>query len=399
MKKIIIIKFLVCVTLLTVRAQSFDELAKTPPMGWNSWNKFGCEVSETLIKEMADAMVSSGMRDVGYRYIVIDDCWQVDRDSNGNIIADPERFPSGIKVLADYIHKLGLKFGIYSCAGSKTCQRRPGSRGYQFQDARQYASWGVDYLKYDWCYDEGQNAKAAFKTMSDALKACGRPIVFSICEWGRNKPWEWGKGIGHLWRTTPDIRNIYKGKINWGGLGIVDIIDRQEDLWKYAGPGHWNDPDMLEVGNEGLTWDENVTHFSMWAMLAAPLMAGNDLRNMSADIKTILTNREVIAVNQDHLGKQAIRWLDLGDKEVWVKFLKNNQLAVCFMNRSDFPWKERYNWKRLNIYHDGKAIKFKNMFYSIRDLWKHKDLKTTKKPLELNIPSHGVLMVRLVPIK
>ncbi|MEA3479132.1 MAG: glycoside hydrolase family 27 protein [Bacteroidota bacterium] len=399
MKKILIIKFIVCLTLLTVSAQSFDELAKTPPMGWNSWNKFGCDVSETLIKEMADAMVSSSMRDAGYQYIVIDDCWQIDRDSSGYIIADPERFPSGIKALADYIHKLGLKFGIYSCAGSKTCQGRPGSRGHQFQDAMQYAAWGVDYLKYDWCHNEGQNAKAAYKTMSDALKTCGRPIVFSICEWGRDKPWEWGKGIGHLWRTTPDIRNMYQGKVNWGGLGIVDIIDRQADLWKYAGPGHWNDPDMLEVGNKGLTRDENVTHFSMWAMLAAPLMAGNDLRNMSADVKKILTNKEVIAINQDPLGKQAIRWLDMGNKEVWVKFLKNDELAICFMNRSDFPWKENYNWERLNIYHGGKVIKFKKMLYTIRDLWKHKGLKTTQKFLELNIPSHGVLMVKLTPVK
>lgn len=231
--------------------------------------------------------------------------------------------------------------------------------------------------------------------MSDALKTCGRPIVFSICEWGENKPWEWGKGIGHLWRTTPDIRNIYQAEVNWGGLGIVNIIDRQADLWSYAGPGHWNDPDMLEVGNEGLTWDENVTHFSMWAMLAAPLMAGNDLRNMDKDVKKILTNKEVIAINQDPLGMQAIRFLDMGDREVWVKFLNNDEPAVCFLNRSDFPWKENYNWGRLNIYHRGKAIRFNKKEYTIRDLWAHKSLKTTKKPLELNIPSRGILLVRL----
>lgn len=387
--------FLAC---LGTADESFDHLAKTPPMGWNSWNKFGCDVSEKLIMEMAEAMVSSGMRDAGYQYIVIDDCWQTARDDEGNIIPDPERFPSGMKALADHVHKLGLKFGIYSCAGSKTCQGRPGSRGYQFQDARQYAAWGVDYLKYDWCYNEGQNAKAAYKTMSDALKACGRPIVFSICEWGRNKPWEWGKGIGHLWRTTPDIRNIFQGKVNWGGLGIVNIIDRQADLWKYAGPGHWNDPDMLEVGNEGLTYDENVTHFSMWSMLAAPLMAGNDLRNMSKEVKKILTNKEVIAINQDPLGNQAIRFLDMGEKEVWVKFLNNDELAVCFLNRSDFSWKEDYNWGRLNIYHKGKAIRFKKEEYRIRDLWQHKNLKTTGIPLKLNIPCHGVLLVKLTPI-
>jgi len=380
-------------------AYSFEDLAKTPPMGWNSWNEFGCDVSEKLIMEMADAMVKSGMRDAGYLYIVIDDCWQVGRDKNGNILPDAERFPSGMKALADYIHNLGLKFGIYSCAGSKTCEGRPGSRGYQFQDARQYARWGVDYLKYDWCNNEGQQAKAAFKTMSDALKVCGRPIVFSICEWGTNKPWKWGKGIGHLWRTTSDIRNIYEGTVNWGGLGIVNIIDKQADLWSYAGPGHWNDPDMLEVGNEGLTYSENVTHFSMWAMLAAPLMAGNDLRNMNKEVKQILTNLEVIAVNQDPQGKQAVKFLDMGDREVWVKFLKDGELALCFMNRSPFPWKEKYNWGRLNIYHHGNAVRFKKQIYRIRDLWKHKSLNTTAKPLLLNVLPHGVLMVRLTPEK
>jgi len=379
-------------------AQTFEDLAKTPPMGWNSWNKFGCDVSETLIKDMADAMVESGMKEAGYEYIVIDDCWQVDRDSLGNILADPVRFPNGIKKLADYIHSRGLKFGIYSCAGSKTCQNRPGSRGYQFQDARTYASWGVDYLKYDWCNNEGQDPKAAYKTMSDALKVCGRPIVFSICEWGQSKPWEWAKGIGHLWRTTPDIRNIYKGKLNWGGLGIVDIIDKQADLFSYAGPGHWNDPDMLEVGNAGLTYDENITHFSMWAMLSAPLMAGNDLRNMPKDVKEILTNKEVIAIDQDKLGKQAFKFLDMGDKEIWVKFLENEELAVCFLNRSEFTWKEDYNWARLNIYHDRKAIRFGRQGYEFYNVWNKKHTGTTNNILDFQIPTHGVLMLRLKPI-
>ena len=377
----------------------FNSLAQTPPMGWNSWNKFSCNVSAKLIMEMADAMINSGMADAGYEYVVIDDCWQVARDSAGNIIPDPERFPNGMKEVADYIHSRGLKFGIYSCAGSKTCQARPGSRGYQFQDARTYASWGVDYLKYDWCYNEGQDAKAAYKTMSDALKACGRPIVFSICEWGESEPWNWGKGIGHLWRTTADIRNIYQAKINWGGLGILDIIDKQVELHKYAGPGHWNDPDMLEVGNPGLTYDENVTHFSMWAMLAAPLMAGNDLRNMPDDVKEILTNEEVIAVNQDKMGKQAIKFLDMGEKEVWVKFMENEELAICFMNRTDFEWNEAYAWDRLNIYTDMPAVRFGKNEYSIRDLWKHTEIGTTQKPTQLNIPPHGVLMVRLKPAK
>jgi len=397
MKKTVILNFFLLLPLLVLSAQTFEELAPTPPMGWNSWNKFGCDVSEALIMEMADAMVESGMKDAGYEYIVIDDCWQIGRDSAGNILADMERFPNGMKYLADYVHSRGLKFGLYSCAGSMTCQGRPGSRGYQFQDARQYAAWGVDYLKYDWCWNEDQNAKAAYKTMSDALKAVDHPIVFSMCEWGSNKPWEWGKGIGHLWRTTGDIRDIYQGSINWGGLGVMDIIDKQVDLWPYAGPGHWNDPDMLEVGNPGLNHEENITHFSMWAMLAAPLMAGNDLRSMNKEVKEILSNKEVIAVNQDSRGEQAIKFLDMGEHEVWVKLLADNEVAICFLNRNDVPWETNYNWKGLNIYHKG-AISFSKQSYSIRDLWKHKDLGTTDEVLKTTIPAHGALMVRLKPI-
>lgn len=270
MIKYVLFCALICSGPILVRAQSFSDMAKTPPMGWNSWNKFGCGINEKLIKEVADAMVSSGMKDAGYQYVVIDDCWQVGRDKDGNIVADSVLFPSGIKALADYIHAKGLKIGIYSCAGSKTCQGRPGSRGYQFQDARTYAAWGVDYVKYDWCYPEDQGAKGAYKTMSDAIKASGRPMVFSICEWGTNQPWEWGKGIGHLWRTTEDIVNSFDGNIYWGGLSVLSIIDKEADLYKYAGPGHWNDPDMLEVGNGVLTPEQSKTHFSMWAMLAAP---------------------------------------------------------------------------------------------------------------------------------
>jgi len=252
MKKLLIITYLFLLA-ISAKAQMFfgenqskqdsifESLAATPPMGWNSWNKFGCDVNESLLKQMADAIVSSGMKDAGYQYIVIDDCWQVGRDKDGNIIADPKAFPNGIKALADYIHNKGLKLGIYSCAGSLTCQGRPGSRGYQFQDARQYAKWGVDYLKYDWCSNEGQNAEAAYRTMSDALKACGRPIVFSICEWGESQPWKWAKGVGHLWRTTADIRDCYQCKFDWGGVGVLDIIDTLAELYPYAGPGHWND--------------------------------------------------------------------------------------------------------------------------------------------------------------
>lgn len=372
----------------------FNSLAQTPPMGWNSWNKFGCNVSEDLIKEMADAMVESGMKDAGYEYIVIDDCWQVGRDSTGNIIPDPKHFPHGMKALADYIHSRGLKLGIYSCAGSYTCQGRPGSRGYQFQDARQYAAWGIDYLKYDWCSNEGQNAQAAYQTMSDAIKQSGRPIVFSICEWGENQPWKWGKGIGHMWRVTPDIRDCFQCKFDWGGVGVLDIIDIMADLYPYAGPGHWNDAEMLEIGNGGMTKDEYITHFSMWCMLATPLMAGNDLRKMDAETKEILTNKEVISVNQDKLGQQARRFMDMGEKEIWAKPLANGELAVCFLNRTETTWHLNYDWHKQTIYF-ADQVNIHKKEYTIRDLWKHQNIGTTQANTVCDIPPHGVLMVRL----
>ncbi|MBN1925409.1 MAG: glycoside hydrolase family 27 protein [Prolixibacteraceae bacterium] len=394
MKRIFALTIII-ISVFAGRAQTFEELAPTPPMGWNSWNKFGCNVSESLIREMADAMVLSGMRDAGYEYIVIDDCWQISRDEQGNIVPDPERFPSGMKALADYIHSLGLKFGIYSCAGSKTCQARPGSRGYQFQDARTYASWGVDYLKYDWCYNEDQNPKAAYKTMSDALKECGRPIVFSICEWGESNPWEWAKGIGHLWRTTADIRDCYQCVFDWGGLGVLDIIDKQVELWRYAGPGHWNDPDMLEVGNGGMTEDEYITHFSMWAMLAAPLMAGNDLRDMDESTKMILINTDVIAVNQDTKGEQARRFMDMGEHEIWAKSLSDGEVAVCFLNRTDKPWNLNYDWKKQTMYFV-RDVNIRKNTYTVYDLWQHKTIGNTDEILREDIPAHGVLMVKLM---
>ena len=387
-----------CPTALQAREPLTDSLyrslAATPPMGWNSWNKFGCNVSESLIRDMADAMVASGMADAGYQYVVIDDCWQVSRDEDGNIVPDPERFPSGMKALADYIHSLGLKFGIYSCAGSYTCQGRPGSKGHQFQDALQYARWGVDYLKYDWCSNDGQNAKAAYQTMSEAIKASGRPIVLSICEWGENKPWEWGEGIGHLWRVTPDIRACFDCTFDWGGVGVLQCIDAAADLYPYAGPGHWNDMEMLEVGNGELTYDENVTHFSMWCMMAAPLMSGNDLREMDFKTRQILTNNEVIAVNQDRLGMQGIRFMKMGDHEIWAKPLYGGEIAVCFLNRSDTPWKLDYNWTAQTMYF-AREVNLRKNTYTVRDLWQHKDLGRSDKAVTGDIPAHGVKLLRL----
>ena len=376
--------------------EQWRALAATPPMGWNSWNKFGCNVSENLIKDIADAMVSSGMKDAGYEYVVIDDCWQVGRDDNGVIICDPERFPNGMKAVADYIHGLGLKFGIYSCAGTHTCQGRPGSMGYQFIDAKTYAEWGVDYLKYDWCDNEGQNARAAYLTMANAIKATGHPIILSICEWGENKPWEWGEGIGHLWRVTPDIRACYDCKFDWGGVGVLGCIDAMEPLYEYAGPGHWNDAEMLEVGNGHMTKDEQISHFSMWSMLAAPLMSGNDLRDMSLQTIEILTNKEVIAVNQDSLGKQGVLFMDMDshDRQIWAKPLANKEIAVCFLNRGRDTWHLDHDWLDQTMYF-ARDINFRKNEYTVRDLWAHKDLGTSKSNLVADIPAHGCLMVRL----
>ncbi len=288
-------------------------LALTPPMGWNSWNKFQCNVSEDMIKSMADAVVKSGMKDAGYEYVNIDDCWQVSRDANANIVPDPQRFPHGMKAVGDYIHSLGLKFGVYSDAGSKTCAGRPGGLGHEYQDAVQYAAWGVDYLKYDWCSTTSQDAKSSYANIRAALDASGRPIVLSICEWGTAKPWLWGKEVGgNSWRSTGDIQDRWGGQQKWPdgsccSNGVLAIIDQQVGLQSYAGPGHWNDPDMLEVGNGGMTDMEYRSHFSLWALLAAPLIAGNDLRNMRPEIHDILTNKEVIAVDQDALGREGER--------------------------------------------------------------------------------------------
>ena len=364
-------------------------LAKTPPMGWNSWNKFACNVSEKLIKEMADAMVTSGMRDAGYVYLVIDDCWQIDRDAQGNILPDPQRFPSGMKALADYVHSKGLKFGLYSDAGTLTCQKRPGSRGYEFQDARQYAAWGVDYLKYDWCSTSTQNAPASYSIMRDALAKAGRPIVFSICEWGTSKPWLWAGSVGNLWRTTGDIQDCWDCKRDWGGMGVVHILDLQDGLESHAGPGRWNDPDMLEVGNGGMTATEYRSHFSLWCLLAAPLMAGNDLRTMSPDVAEVLTNREVIAVDQDPLGMQGRRVKRNGELEVWSKQLADGGRAVVLFNRGPKAADVTVSWTDIGYP--------PHLTAKVRDLWAHKDLGNSSEKLSAEAPSHGVVMVTIKP--
>ena len=366
-------------------------LAETPPMGWNSWNKFGCDINEAMIRGQAEAMVSSGMKAAGYEYVVIDDCWHGPRDSNGNITADPVRFPSGIKFLADYVHSLGLKFGLYSDAGIATCAGRPGSRGYEYQDARQYAAWGVDYLKYDWCNTSGQDPRSSYEIMAHALQSTGRPIVFSICEWGAHQPWAWARGAGgNSWRTTGDISDEWKHVGPAYGNGVVDILDKQIGLEAAAGPGGWNDPDMLQVGNGGMSETEYRSHFSMWAMLAAPLMAGNDLRNMSTATNHILTNREVIAVDQDALGQQAKRVAKDGDQEVWSKQLVDGGRAVVLLNRGDTARTITVSWPQLGYPRNLKAL--------IRDLWAHTNLGRYVGTLSRQVPPHGVVMVSLVAV-
>ncbi len=389
------------------QAQKFEELALTPPMGWNSWNTFACDIDEKLIRETADKLVSSGMRDAGYIYLNIDDCWHGERDSKGFIHPDPARFPSGIKALADYVHARGLKLGIYSDAGDKTCGGHPGSNGHEYQDAITYAEWGVDYLKYDWCNTENLSAPGAYRTMRDALRSAGRPIVLSICEWGDNKPWLWGKEMGQLWRTTGDIINCWDCEVDhgsWSSWGILRILDMQDGLRKYAGPGHWNDPDMMEVGN-GMSANEDRAHFSLWVMLAAPLIAGNDLRSMSKDTLEILTNKKAIAINQDPLGVQAFKFKVDGEVEYWFKPMADKKWAMLVLNRGDKSTRIKFNFKKEEVIDPdfpSESEKYKANFrasrYTIYDVWEDQNAGTTAKSLSLKLDPHSVKLYQLEKI-
>nr|WP_246348500.1 glycoside hydrolase family 27 protein [Sphingomonas aerophila] len=361
-------------------------LAQTPPMGWNSWNKFACKVDDATIRATADAISANGMKAAGYRYVVVDDCWHGARDANGLITEDKTRFPSGLKALADYVHSKGLKFGIYSDAGTKTCGGRPGSQGHEYQDALQYARWGVDYLKYDWCSTGVRNAEEAYALMSDALRASGREILFSMCEWGNSKPWLWASKIGNMWRTTGDITDKWAGHHGYS-WGVTSIADMNEPLWPYAAPGHWNDPDMLEVGNGGLTDTEYRAHFSLWAMMAAPLIAGNDVATMTAATRAILLNTDVIAVDQDPLGAQGHRvWKD-GDREVWSKPMSDGGRTILLFNRGEAPATIGADWAMLDL---PRSVQMR-----ARDLWARKDMGKRKGRYEAKVAPHGVVMVRL----
>lgn len=400
MKKYCSLLFFLLVS-ITINAQKFPGLANTPPMGWNSWNTFETNINEQLVKEIADIMVLSGMKEAGYTYLVLDDGWMAkERDAvTGDLIADPVKFPNGIKSVIDYVHAKGLKFGLYNCAGTQTCAGYPGTRGYEFQDARFYASLGIDYLKYDWCFTEGITAKEAYTTMSKAIRTAGRPIIFSLCEWGQNKPWEWAAPLGQLWRISGDISPCFDcidDHGTWSSLGVMKIVDMRKNIRQYAGPDHWNDPDMMEVGN-GMSVNEDRAHFSLWAMLAAPLMTGNDLRKMNNETKNILTNKEVIAVNQDALGVQGFSYTMKDSVETWLKPLSNGAWAVCFLNRSVGPKQININWQQMIVTDSVSSAELNPVKYTyqLRDLWLFKQLKTTAKELQATIPGHDVLMLKL----
>jgi alpha-galactosidase len=386
---------LICVALLThllffsgsATAQKND-IAARPPMGWNSWNHFRDKVDDTSVRAQAEAMVSSGMRDAGYTYINIDDTWEGDRDANGNIQPN-SKFPD-MKALADFVHSKGLKLGIYSSPGSKTCAKFEGSYGHELQDAKTYAAWGIDYLKYDLCgLRTGMRAAPtpeaahtimvdAYIRMRDALRSTGRPIVYSLCQSGDDAVWEWGPTVGgNLWRTTGDISDHYSK--------MAEIGFSQAGLARFAGPGHWNDPDMLEVGNGGMSAEEYRTHMSLWAILAAPLLAGNDLSTMTPETVALLTNRDVIAVDQDAAGKQGDRASAEGPIEVWTRSLADGSKAVGIFNRHPSAMTTVVDFQKLGFTHAVRA----------KDLWLGKDLGSINAPYTVKVPGHGVLFLRV----
>jgi alpha-galactosidase len=370
---------IIFMAILAASAQD-SKLAPTPPMGWNSWNHFAEKIDARTVRAQADAMVASSMKDAGYVYINIDDTWEDKRDEKGFIHAN-EKFPD-MKALADYVHSKGLKLGIYSSPAAKTCAGFEGSLGHEEQDAQTYASWGIDYLKYDWCKSTGtlEEMKTAYTKMHEALRKTGRPIVLSLCEYGWNNVWEWGESVGgNLWRTTGDISDDYDtmAKIGFGQAGHE----------KYAGPGHWNDPDMLEVGNGGMSEDEYRTHLGLWAILAAPLIAGNDLTRMTPFTVDMLTNREVIAIDQDPLGKQGYPIIQEGPFEVWIKPMVDHSVAVGLFNRSKEEDKMNVKFSDLGI--SGAA--------HVRDVWLRKDLGVFHETFSAYVPKHGVVLLRISP--
>ena len=387
---------------LTGNAQEKPVLAATPPMGWISWNLFEGNISEDIVKQLADAMVETGLKDAGYEYIILDDLWHGGRDEKGYVYPDPEKFPNGMKVVADYVHSKGLKFGIYTDIAEYTCAGMVGSYGYEEKDARTYAEWGVDYVKVDYCHAPADlwTAIDRYGKFVKAVRATGRPMVFAVCEWGQRAPWLWGEKIGaNLWRTTWDLRDTWEhGMYDNGHNGIMDALDRQVGLYKFAGPGHWNDPDMLVIGlngkgasasangASGCTVTEYEAQFGLWSLLAAPLLMTCDIRNMDADTKRILTNKELIAVDQDKAGKQARRIYKQSCREIWARPLSDGSYAVGFLNRHDD--------QALEITLNTALIKM-NGEVTVRDLWKHEDLGSFKKEITLTVKPHECRVVKI----
>ncbi|XP_028793250.1 alpha-galactosidase-like [Neltuma alba] len=358
-------------------------LGRTPPMGWNSWNHFQCDINEEMIRETADAMVSTGLAALGYEYINLDDCWaELDRDSEGNMVPKASKFPSGIKALADYVHSKGLKLGIYSDAGNQTCSKQmPGSLGHEEQDAKTFASWGVDFLKYDNCENLNISPKERYPKMSDALLNSGRPIFFSMCEWGQEDPELWAKNVGNSWRTTGDIEDKWES--------MTSIADANDRWASYAGPGGWNDPDMLEVGNGGMTTEEYRSHYNIWALAKAPLLIGCDVRAMDNTTFQLLTNKEVIAVNQDSLGVQGKKVKSEGGLEVWAGPLSDNRIAVVLWNRSSSKATVTASWSDIGLQSE-KPV-------DARDLWEHSTQTSISEKISAELDSHASKMYVLTP--
>jgi alpha-galactosidase len=353
-------------------------LAATPPMGWNSWYGFRCSYNEQIVRETADAMVATGLRDQGYLYVALDDCWQSTRDAAGKIVADPVKFPSGMAALADYVHGRGLKLGVYTDVGPMTCKGLPGSYNHEVQDAATYAAWGVDLIKEDWCYHTGLDARTQYRKMQDAIARTHRPMVLSICNWGEQSPWEWAPAVGQLWRTTPDIAD------NWSY--VLRNLDASSRYAAIAGPGHWNDPDFLQVGLGALTTEEYRSQVSLWAVMSAPLILSMDLRRLSPDAATLVANPEVIAVDQDARGAQGTVVATHGSVQVWSKPLEPGARAVVLFNRDSAAAPQAtVSWLDLGLA-DGAA--------TVRDLWAHRDLGPSTE-LATAVPAHGVVMVKV----
>ncbi|EOX98996.1 Alpha-galactosidase 1 isoform 2 [Theobroma cacao] len=359
----IMVMGLASLTLATSRRSMLTNgIGLTPPMGWNSWNHFYCKIDEKMIRKTADALVSTGLSKLGYEYVNIDDCWgEISRDEKGNLVPKKSTFPSGIKALADYVHKKGLKLGIYADAGYFTCSKTmPGSLGHEEQDAKTFASWGIDYLKYDNCHNGGLKPIERYPVMTRALRKAGRPIFFSLCEWGDMHPAEWGAPVGNSWRTTNDITDTWES--------MISRADQNEIYAEYARPGGWNDPDMLEVGNGGMTKDEYIVHFSLWAISKAPLLLGCDIRNMTKETIEIISNKEVIAVNQDPYGIQAKKVRMQGDEETWAAPISGDRVAVVILNKGPIRTSVTARWDDIGL--------ASTTVVEARDLWEHKTLKT-----------------------